>query len=143
MVTDKIKSILSRAGIDLHCPNLLARIIQNDTKALHSGLMYCVNALVSMRVTDPSAPKGTHENDFILSPVAPYFDSRHGHIHLPENGDANGAYNIARKGLIVLNRINSPNDWANEKPDLLIKANQWRNFSQAEGVVSKQLAKLK
>jgi hypothetical protein len=143
VVTDKIKTILAKAGIGLESSNLLTEIIANNTKALHSGLIYCVNAIVSMRVTDPKQAKGTDANDFILSPVVPYFDSRHGHTELPENGDANGAYNIARKGLIVFERINRPETWNKEKPDLLIKANQWRNFSQKDSVVTKQLKKLK
>lgn len=143
VVTDKIKTTLNAANINFENSDLLKQIRANDTKALHSGLIYCVNAIVSMRVTDPAQAKGTDENDFILSPVAPYFDSRDGHTELPENGDANGAYNIARKGLMVLDRINKPEEWDKDKPDLLIKANQWRNFSQASEVVNKQRKKLK
>lgn len=143
VVTNKIKAVLTKAGIKYESVNLLNEITANDTKALHSGLIFCVNAIVSMRVTDPNQVKGSNANDFILSPVAPYFDSRHGHTELPENGDANGAYNIARKGLMVVERINHPETWNKDKPDLLIKANQWRNFSQQDSVVANQLKKLK
>ena len=40
-----------------------------------------------------------------------HFDSRNASNNLPENADANGAYNIARKGLIMLRHIKQ---WHNE-----------------------------
>ena len=45
---------------------------------------------------------------------------------LPKNWDENWAFNIARKGLIILNRI-SENP---EKPDLLIFNADWDNFAR-------------
>ena len=42
------------------------------------------------------------------------------------NGDANGAYNIARKGIMILDRIiKDP-----KKTDLFISKYQWDNFVQ-------------
>lgn len=47
--------------------------------------------------------------DFILSPVrnekGEHFDSREAKENLPTSGDSNGAYNIARKGIIVNEHI--------------------------------------
>lgn len=49
------------------------------------------------------------DEDFILSPVRDqqgnHFDSRKVSNHLPNSGDANGAYNIARKGIIMAKHI--------------------------------------
>lgn len=49
------------------------------------------------------------DSDFILSPVrdenGTHFDSRVVSNNQPNSGDANGAYNIARKGLIILEHI--------------------------------------
>ena len=49
------------------------------------------------------------DSDFILSPVrnekGEHFDSRKEKENLPVNGDANGAFNIARKGIIVSEHI--------------------------------------
>jgi len=72
--------------------------------------------------------KSTKDDDFILSPVRDengnHFDSRMvqpGNLLLPVNGDANGAFNIARKGVMMFERIkNKP-----EKPDLFIKDEDW------------------
>jgi hypothetical protein len=77
------------------------------------------------------------ENDFIQSPVwsdkiNDFYDSRkfeeyksNFKLMLPNNGDANGAYNIARKGSILVNRINNSED---NKPDLFISNSDWDAF---------------
>jgi len=86
--------------------------------------------------------------DFIASPVEPFFTTdggryTQGRVNLAFlekkfiggtenkeqfkkefNGDANGAYNIARKGVIILNKITSNR----EKPDLFISKNEWDEF---------------
>jgi transposase len=88
--------------------------------------------------------------DFISSPVAPFFTTEggkytEGFVNLAGmesifigddeekekfkaefNGDANGAYNIARKGLMLLSSLaKSP-----EKPDLFITREAWDRFVQ-------------
>ena len=50
------------------------------------------------------------------------------HQGLPENGDANGAYNIARKGICILERINKAEN--TNKVDLLIRKNEWQDYAQ-------------
>lgn len=49
------------------------------------------------------------DKDFILSPVRDendnHFDSRLAFAELPNSGDANGAYNIARKGIVMREHI--------------------------------------
>ena len=42
------------------------------------------------------------------------------------NGDANGAYNIARKGILILRAIKENS----AKPDLYISKYQWNKFTQ-------------
>ena len=65
------------------------------------------------------------ENDFILSPVESFFDSRNSKWkNLPKNWDDNWAYNIARKGLIILDRISKDS----ENPDLIISHKDWDDF---------------
>lgn len=67
------------------------------------------------------------KNDFILSPVEPFFDSRNSEKfgkNLPKNGDENWAYNIARKWIIILEKISENY----EKPNLLIRDKDWDDF---------------
>ena len=74
---------------------------------------------------------GTDE-DYILSPVADengiFYDSRSCGDQLPENADANGAYNIARKGLMMIEQIKEAKDLDNLKFDISNKS--WLNFAQ-------------
>lgn len=72
-------------------------------------LVFLWNLLTQIRNTDKS--KTGNENDFLQSPVYSdryhqFFDSRKiTDKHIPDNGDANGAYNIARKGVMVMKKI--------------------------------------
>lgn len=70
--------------------------------------------------------------DYLISPVADeygkFFDSRESDGALPENADANGAYNIARKGLWVVNQIKRCTDF--KKLELAISNKEWLDFAQ-------------
>lgn len=97
-----------------------------------SSLIFYWNLLNQIRNSDKS--KEDNGSDFIQSPVwsdkiKGFYDSRRTKeydISLPDNGDANGAYNIARKGIMLLDRIKENP----EKPDLYIKNSDWDTESQ-------------
>jgi CRISPR-associated protein Cpf1 len=57
-----------------------------------------------------------------------FFDSRKSGQGLPENADANGAYNIALKGLWVLQQIRQSKDQKDVK--LAISNKEWLQFAQ-------------
>ena len=69
------------------------------------------------------------KRDYILSPVknkkGEFFDSRKASKFQPIDADANGAYNIARKGLMVIERIKK-----GEK--IKISNEDWLNFAQKD-----------
>ena len=70
------------------------------------------------------------EVDYLLSPVSNngvFYDSRSCDDTLPKDADANGAFNIARKGLILLDRIRKSET---NRPDLRITNLQWLQFVQ-------------
>jgi CRISPR-associated protein Cpf1 len=76
------------------------------------------------------------EEDYLISPVKNqdgyFFDSRNNELKsLPENADANGAFHIAKKGLMWIKQIQdfSENDWKKLKLDKTNKG--WLNFVQA------------
>lgn len=70
--------------------------------------------------------------DYMVSPVAnergDFFDSRTAQEGLPINADANGAYNIARKGLWLAQQIKNASDLADVK--LAISNREWLQFAQ-------------
>lgn len=72
------------------------------------------------------------DTDFLISPVADnngvFYDSRICADSLPKNADANGAYNIARKGLMLIDQIKKASDVRNIKFDIANKS--WLDFAQ-------------
>lgn len=141
-VTDKIKKVLDDANVDYTVnADIKTQLAQQTEKNTHSSMLYLFNAILNMRVTDPNRDSGSNENDFILSPVEPFFDSREKYAGLPENGDANGAYNIARKGICILDNINKADDV--NKAAVAISKQQWQEFAQSEEVVKRQIEKMR
>jgi hypothetical protein len=76
---------------------------ENTDKKFYNRLNYLLNATLKLRHNN--GKQGAEEKDYILSPVKPFFDSRSANKTLPKNADANGAYNIARKGLLLIKRL--------------------------------------
>lgn len=125
-LTDEFKRILGKAGIDIH-ENLKDAICNLEGKKDLEPLMQFMKLLLQLR----NSKAGTDE-DYILSPVADengiFYDSRSCGDELPENADANGAYNIARKGLMMIEQIKEAKDLDNLKFDISNKS--WLNFAQ-------------
>jgi len=140
-VNDELKELFKKNNIGL-VEDMKSKLIEKEDASFHKSMIYYFNAIMTMRVSDSSKEKGTDENDFILSPVEPFFNSSKKYKNLPENGDANGAYNIARKGICILNKINDADDLS-KKVDLVIKKEDWQNYAQSEIIVNEQINKLK
>lgn len=127
-LTDEFKRILGKAGIDIH-ENLkdAIRNLKGKKQKYLEPLMLFMKLLLQLR----NSKAGTDE-DYILSPVVDengiFYDSRSCGDELPENADANGAYNIARKGLMMIEQIKDAKDLNNLKFDISNKA--WLNFAQ-------------
>lgn len=77
---------------------------ERTVKRFFGKLNHLLNT--TLRLRHNNGKKETEEQDYILSPVAPFFDSRKekakGISALPIDADANGAYHIARKGSYLL-----------------------------------------
>lgn len=125
-LTDEFKRILGKAGIDIH-ENLKDAICNLEGKKDLEPLMQFMKLLLQLRNS-----RKNPEEDYILSPVADengiFYDSRSCGDTLPKNADANGAYNIARKGLMLIEQIKEAKDLDNLKFDISNKS--WLNFAQ-------------
>ena len=125
-LTDEFKRILGKAGIDIH-ENLKDAICNLEGKKDLEPLMQFMKLLLQLRNS-----RKNPEEDYILSPVADengiFYDSRSCGDTLPKNADANGAYNIARKGLMLIEQIKNTEDLDTIKFDISNKA--WLNFAQ-------------
>lgn len=126
-LTEEFKSLFSKQGIDI-CGNLKEQIIAQSDAQFFKELLYCLKLTLQIR----NSRIGTDE-DYLVSPVidenGDYFDSRTYDNSSPLNADANGAFNIARKGLMIVEQIKRNGD----KIDLTNKS--WLKFAQ--GIVIK------
>lgn len=127
-LTDEFKRILGEAGIDIH-ENLkdAIRNLEGKRRKYLEPLMQFMKLLLQLRNS-----RKNPEEDYILSPVADengvFYDSRSCGDTLPKNADANGAYNIARKGLMLIRQIKEAKELGKVKYDISNKA--WLNFAQ-------------
>ena len=125
-LTAEMKSLLEHYYIDIH-GNLKDAISAQTDKVFFTGLLHILKLTLQMR----NSITGT-ETDYLVSPVADengiFYDSRSCGDELPENADANGAYNIARKGLMMIEQIKEAKDLDNLKFDISNKS--WLNFAQ-------------
>lgn len=109
--------------------NLKEQICKQETKDFYEGLLSLLKLTLQMR----NSKTGT-EVDYLISPIADeegcFYDSRICGKSLPENADANGAFNIARKGLMLVRQIKETNDLSTLKFDISNKS--WLQFAQTK-----------
>lgn len=125
-LTDKFKEFFAKYGIDIHT-NLKEVIVQQDSTDFFKGLLYLFKLTLQMR----NSKTGT-DIDYMQSPVADangnFYNSALCDNSLPKNADANGAYNIARKGLWIVRQIKASDDLRNLR--LAISNKEWLQFAQ-------------
>lgn len=125
VLTDEFKKVFANAGINIH-GNLKEAICSLAKREHLEPLMHLMKLLLQLRNS-----KTNSEVDYMLSPVEEngvFYDSRSCNGNLPIDADANGAYNIARKGLWVLRQIqdSKPGD----KLNLALSNKEWLRFVQ-------------
>lgn len=112
-LTEKIEDFLGRNNIvygDGKC--IKPQIAEKDAKEFFERLLYWFKMTLQMR----NSVTGTDE-DYLISPVmnakGEFYDSRKADDTLPKDADANGAYHIAKKGLMWLKQIKAfdGSDW--------------------------------
>lgn len=128
-LTDEFKKLFDEYEININCGNFKNQIIQTREKDFHVRLMNLFRLLLQMR----NSVTGT-DIDYMISPVKnkrnEFFDSRILNSNLPENADANGAYNIAKKGMWLVEQIQETEDKELMKIKFNIKNEEWLEFAQ-------------
>lgn len=111
-VTQRLKDLLERYGIDYTSEDLKNNILEINDETFFKELLWLFKVIVQIRYEDA-------DNDFILSPVqndGVFFDSRKADEQYPCDGDANGAYHIALQGLrLIKTRIQNGKIVSDEK----------------------------
>ena len=102
-------------------------IISQNKKEFFVELLEIFSLIVQMKNSIINS-----EIDYIISPVANenggFFDSRFDNSKIKKNADANAAYNTARKGLMLLEKIRDSE--IGKKVDMKITNTEWLNFVQ-------------
>lgn len=141
ILTEKLKELFVDYSIDYKKGEDLKDLIlkQNDSSFFKS-LIYYLKTLLSLRnsyteneVKEFIKKEGENFNlnnyDYILSPVEKdgiFFDSRKSNDLLPKDADANGAYNIGLKGLMLIDKIK--NSSGEKKINLKIEKQEYLNY---------------
>lgn len=127
VLSQAFKDLFDKYKID-YTSNLKTSIISQIQKEFFIELLHLLKLTLQMR----NSKTGT-EVDYLISPVAnqkgDFYDSRIVNNTLPKDADANGAYNIARKGLWVIDQIKKTEDL--KKVKLAISNKEWLSYVQS------------
>ena len=135
--TEKMKELLENNGISINSETLKEDILSVEKLDFYKDLLYIFRLTLQMRNSKPNSTKP--EDDYIISPVADrngvFYDSREQDESspLPCDADANGAYNIARKGLWVIRNIRESTPGENFRNS--IKNSEWLELAQKEDLI--------
>lgn len=129
-LTEELMSLLDEYGIDVNS-DIKQQISQMKGKDFFIRLMQILKLTLQMR----NSISG-EETDYILSPVPDtngcFYDSRNCGEDLPKNADANGAFNIARKGLMLIRQIKQTEDENLSTMQFEVSNKSWLNFAQSK-----------
>ncbi len=127
-LTEEFKKLLDNYKIEYSTGEDIKKFLlkENLNSAFYKEFVRLLNLTLRLR-------NRSDKEDFIISPVknseGKFFDSRYVKDEgLPENSDANGAYNIGIKGLIILNRLKDKKDFKNLKGLFKIELKDYVNF---------------
>lgn len=129
--TDELKKLLEENGIDYReGQSFLKELLDVNDAAFFKELIHILR--MTLQMMNYSAGKGTDGEEFfqscVLNNTGCFYNSMTADDTLPKNIDANGAYNIAKKGLYLVERIKHAEDA--EKLSLSITSKDWLNFVQ-------------
>lgn len=126
-LTESFKALFEKYKIDI-TSNLKESIMQETEKKFFQELHNLLHLTLQMR----NSVTGT-DIDYLISPVADedgnFYDSRINGKNFPENADANGAYNIARKGLMLIRQIKQADPQKKFKFETITNKD-WLKFAQ-------------
>lgn len=129
-ITVSFKELFNNYSIDYIRNNLKTEIQNQTQKDFFQKLIKLFALTVQMRNSITNT-----DIDYLISPVMDkngnFYDSRNydNDSKLPANADANGAYNIARKGLWAIEQIKNTDD--GKRPKLAISNKEWLKLAQS------------
>ena len=151
-ITEKLEKLFHEAGFDMASGrDLSVDVLSRNEGALGSdfykGLFSLINLLTRMRYTE--AKSGVNSDggrDIIHCPACGFRSDENSFYGHDWNGDANGAYNIARKGRMMLERIvdferrkrEGDLEKGEKYPKLFISDSEWDDFARKNALIEKE-----
>ncbi len=144
-VTEKLKELFDNHNINYNSGDCLVKeIVKINDKSFYKSFIFILKAILQLRnsYSDFEIKQFNKElrnefkerdYDYILSCVKDeegnFFDSRHSKTDEVKDADANGAFHIALKGLMVIDKIKKLDDVDEKtKIDLRIPRNDFLNY---------------
>lgn len=128
-LTNEFKKLFSNYNIGYE--NIKEDILKQESKDFWTDFLKLLKLMLQMRNSIPN----TFE-DYLISPVknsnGNFYNSKVADEKLPKDADANGAYNIARKGLMLINQIRNLDENKLEKVKFEISNKDWLSFVQGQ-----------
>ena len=131
-LTQQIQQHMENAGINIKKDNLIEDICKINNPAFFKEFINDIKLILQIRNSMPNT-----DVDYMLSPVknanGQFFDTRKYNEndaeanYFPKDADANGAYNIARKGLLLMEKIRETED---TRIKLAITNKEWLDYAQ-------------
>jgi len=127
-LTQAFRQLLDDNEIDYQSQTLKEDILQMNTRAFFVAFLDIFRLILQLR-------NRKENGDYLISPVknstGEFFDSRDKRNGLPENEDANGAYNIARKGAWIIDAIKDADDDKLNRVKMTMSNKDWLTYAQA------------
>lgn len=119
-------------GVCISGDNIIDSITEIKSADFYKNLFSLINLMMQMRNSDEKSgidrivsPVRNHKGDFFNTSV--HTDSD---VVYPKDADANGAYNIARKGSMIIDIIKNTEPEKLEKIKLAISNKEWLRYAQ-------------
>lgn len=129
VLTDEFKDLFDLYGVD--CSSNIKESILNITDSkFHKTFIKLLSYTLQMR----NSVTNNVDIDYLISPVKDsngvFYDSRKADKSLPENADANGAYNIARKAMWAISVLKNTDEESLKNANLSMKNADWLEYTQ-------------
>ncbi|MBL7823553.1 MAG: type V CRISPR-associated protein Cas12a/Cpf1 [Saprospiraceae bacterium] len=126
-LTPEWQALCNKFKIDFKSGNLKSDFLMQTSSQFYKEFLQLFKLTLQMRNSITNS-----DVDYLISPVknlsGKFYDSRMANEYEPKDADANGAYNIGRKGLWVIEQIKKAADL--RKLNLAISNKEWLNFAQ-------------
>lgn len=133
VLTEEYKNLFEKYNMD-YSKNLHQQIL-NRTEG---NFFERITKLLALTLQMRNSITNNIEVDYLISPVkndsGDFYDSRNytgENAAFPINADANGAFNIARKGAWAVKQIKNADESEYEKTRISIKNDEWLKFAQS------------